>query len=104
MKRCFRLRKNLGSSETRTCNPAIHSRKCCKTPKYSDTRKIALINLKFGQCGSIIDSNASKRCKHNGKRVEPDQTAPLGYIVCPNLSVRKLGIITVLLVDTSIIQ
>ena len=60
MKRCFRLRGNLGSGGTQTCNPAIHFRKYCKTPKYSDTRKIAVINLKYGQCGSAIDSNASK--------------------------------------------
>ena len=25
----------------------------CKIPKYSDTPKITLINLKFEQCGSI---------------------------------------------------
>ena len=47
-----------------------------KTPKYSDPRKMAVIILKFEQCGSTIDD-----ADRIANSADPDQTvAPLGAV------------------------
>ena len=49
-----------------------------KLPKYSDTQIIAIIILKFEQCGSSIYRVMSlKNADGMANSVDPDQTAPL---------------------------
>ena len=37
------------------CNPTSRLHDYCKTPKNSDTKKLAVIILKFEQCGFTIE-------------------------------------------------
>ena len=61
-----------------------------KNAKISDTRKIAVIILKFERCGFTIKSCVQKMWMDLQIHVvDPDQTAPLIWVctVCPDLCV-----------------
>ena len=67
--------------------------KTSKTPKYSDTGKIAVIIIKFEQCVQMSLKDADRMAN----RVDTDQIAPSliwVWTVCLDLSVRKLRNIT----------
>ena len=49
-----------------------------KTPKNSDIREIAVINLKFQQGALYRRVKRPKDADGIANRVDPDQTAPLG--------------------------
>ena len=51
-----------------------------KIPKYSDTQNIAVIILKFEQCGSTIELGSQKDADRMANSVDSDQTAPLGAV------------------------
>ena len=51
-----------------------------KSPKYSDTQNIAVIILKFEQCGSTTKLGVQKNADRMANSVDPDQTAPLGAV------------------------
>ena len=67
-----------------------------KIPKYTDTQKIAVINLKFEQCGCTVESII---CRQNGKQYRPWSDCSFRssliwvYTVCPGLYVWKLRVI-----------
>ena len=62
-----------------------------RTPK-----KFVVVTLKFELCGSYHRGMHPNDADGMANSVDPDQTAPLGVCtVCPDLSVRKLRIITV---------
>ena len=48
-----------------------------KIPKYSDTRKLAVINLNFEQCDKSNEFNDADGIANS---VDPDQIAPLGTV------------------------
>ena len=77
-----------------------------KFPKYSDTQKICCKHPKSLTRWRFLKSNSSKRCRGNCKQCRPwsdcSSRSSLIWvcIVCPNLSVRKFRIITVLIKST----